>query len=235
LSGPPNAPRLESLIGDRQQLDALIINIELTLTSIIQGVALSFLCENATAALSHGRIQDLPYIANGLLLILLFWSRSIGHTLTLIRWPLDFTHNFFYFGAAFLEAVTFGQIGNSVGWFGTLTCFSIVVWLLFILDQRLISRRTKDASDQRLERLMIDVRKDQNLNIFCLVPALIAFHAVAAWFCSETNARWPDWVLLPAILQFVCFAAYLVYFLRTMARLFVHVRPAATSGLIPPG
>ena len=102
LSGPPNPPRLESLIGDRPQLDSLIINIELTLTSIIQGVALSFLCENAISALNHGRIQDLPYIANGLLLILLFWSRSIGHTLTLIRWPLDFTHNFFYFGAAFL-------------------------------------------------------------------------------------------------------------------------------------
>jgi hypothetical protein len=214
------------LIGDRSQLDALIINIELTLTSIIQGVALSFLCENATAALIHGRIPDLPYIANGLLLILLFWSRSIGHTLTLIRWPLDFTHNFFYFGAAFLEAVTFGQIGNPVGWYGTLTGFSIVVWLLFILDQRLISRRTKDAGNQRLEQLMLAVRKDQNLNIYGLVPALIAFHAIAAWFCFEADTHWPDWVLLPVILQFVCFAGYLVYFLRTMARLLVHVRPA---------
>jgi hypothetical protein len=228
LSGPPNAPRLESLIGDRQQLDALIINIELTLTSIIQGVALSFLCENATAALNHGRIQDLPYIANGLLLILLFWSRSIGHTLTLIRWPLDFTHNFFYFGAAFLEAVAFGQIGNPVGWYATLACFSIVVWLLFILDLRLIARRTKDATEQRLEQLMIWVRKDQNLNICCLVPALIAFHAGAAWFCSAGNAHWPDWIPVPAFLQFVAFAGYLVYFLRTMSRLFVHVRPAGT-------
>ena len=114
-------------------------------------------------------------------------------------------------------------------------CFSIVVWLLFIFDQRLISRRTKDASGQRLERLMFDVRKDQNLNIFCLVPALIAFHAVAAWFCSEANARWPDWVLLSAILQFVCLAAYLVYFLRTMARvssrLIQERRAAGHSGL----
>jgi hypothetical protein len=233
LSGPPNAPRLESLIGDRPQLDALIINIELTLTSIIQGVALSFLCENATAALNHGRIQDLLYILNGLLLILLFWSRSIGHTLTLVRWPLDFTHNFFYFGAAFLEAVTFGQIGNPVAWYQTLTCFSIVVWLLFILDLRLISRRTKDRSDQRLEQLMIGVRKDQYLNIFWLVPAFIAFHAGAAWFCSEANAYWPGLVLLPAILQFVCFAVYLVYLLRTMSRLFVHVHPAGTSEFIP--
>ena len=227
MSGPPNAPQLESLIGDRPQLDSLIINIELTLTSIIQGVALSFLCENATAALNHGRIQDLPYIANGLLLILLFWSRSVGHTLTLIRWPLDFTHNFFYFGAAFLEAVTFGQIGNSVAWYGTLTCFSIVVWLLFILDQRLISRRTKGVNDQRLEQLMVLVRKDQNLNIFWLIPALIAFHAGATWFCFEANAHWPDWILLAAILQFFCFLAYMVYLLRMMARLFVNVHPEA--------
>ena len=235
MSGPPNAPRLESLIGDRRELDTLIINIELTLTSIIQGVALSFLCENATAALNHGRIEDLPYIANGLLLILLFWSRSIGHTLTLIRWPLDFTHNFFYFGAAFLEAVAFGQIGNPVAWYATLTCFSIVVWLLFILDLRLIFRRTKDATEQRLEQLMIWVRKDQNLNIRWLVPALILFHAGAAWFCSEANAHWPDWILMPAILQFVSFSAYLVYFLRTMSRLFVHVRPAGTSDGITSG
>ena len=227
MSGPPNAPRRKSLIGNRPQLDNLIINIELTLTSIIQGVALSFLCENATSALNHGRIQDLPYIVNGLLLILLFWSRSIGHTLTLIRWPLDFTHNFFYFGAAFLEAVTFGQIGNSVAWFGTLTCFSIVVWLLFILDLRLISRRTKVVNDQRLEQLMVRVLKDQNLNIFWLIPALIAFHAGATWFCSEANVHWPDWILLPAILQFVCFLAYLVYLLRMMARLFVVMHPEA--------
>ncbi|HEX4200979.1 MAG TPA: hypothetical protein VHY59_05635 [Chthoniobacterales bacterium] len=52
LSGPAPTPRFESLIGDRSQLDSLIINIELTLTSIIQGVALSFLCENTTAAMS---------------------------------------------------------------------------------------------------------------------------------------------------------------------------------------
>ena len=196
LSGPAPAPRFESLIGDRSQLDSLIINIELTLTSIIQGVALSFLCENATAAMSHGRIQDLPYVVNGLLLILLFWSRSIGHTLTLIRWPLDFTHNFFYFGAAFLEAVTFGQIGNPIAWFGMLTGFSVVVWLLFILDQRLIARRAQAADDPRVEQLLALVRKDQNLNIFWLVPSLIVFHAGAAWFCVEAAAHWPDWLLV---------------------------------------
>gem|GEM_PF-354461 len=229
LSGPPPSARPEPLISDRAQLDSLVINIELTLTSIIQGVALSFLCENATAALSHGRIEDLPYIVNGLLLILLFWSRSIGHTLTLIRWPLDFTHNFFYFGAAFLEAVAFGQIGNPVVWYMTLAGFSAVVWLLFILDLRLISRRTKDLSGHRLEQLMVLARQDQNLNIFLLVPALTAFHAGAAWFCFEANPHWPNWVLLPAVLQFLCFAGYLVYLLKTITRAFALMNPGRDS------
>jgi hypothetical protein len=164
-------------------------------------------------------------VVNGLLLILLFWSRSIGHTLTLIRWPLDFTHNFFYFGAAFLEAVTFGQIGNPIAWFGMLTCFSLVVWLLFILDQRLISRRAKATNEPRLERLLAQVRKDQNLNIFWLVPGLILFHGGAAWFCVEAGAHWPDWILLAAAVQFVCFVGYLVYFLRMMAQAFKLIHP----------
>jgi len=225
LSEPTQTPRFESLIGNRSQLDSLIINIELTLTSIIQGVALSFLCESATTVLSHGWIQDLPYLLNGLLLILLFWSRSIGHTLTLIRWPLDFTHNFFYFGAAFLEAVTFSQIATPVAWYGMLTVFSVVVWLLFILDQRLISRRTKAVKNERLEQLLALVRRDQNLNIFWLMPGLILFHGLAAWFSLQFGAERPNWMLLPAILQFVCFAGYLVYFLRMMTRAFRLMHP----------
>ena len=221
MSGPSHSPRSESLIGNRSQLDGLIINIELTLTSIIQGVALSFLCENATSVLSHGQVLEIPYLVNGLFLILLFWSRSIGHTLTLIRWPLDFTHNFFYFGAAFLEAVTFGQIGNPVAWYGMLTGFSTVVWVLFIVDQRLISRRTKAAKDERLELLMRLVRTDQRLNIFWLIPGMILFHALATWLSSQR----PDWILFLAILQFVCFAGYLVYFLRMMSRAFRLMHP----------
>jgi hypothetical protein len=226
LPGPTQTPRFESLIGDRSQLDSLIINIELTLTSIIQGVALSFLCENASAIVNHGRILDVPYLVNGLLLILLFWSRSIGHTLTLIRWPLDFTHNFFYFGAAFLEAVTFVEIGNPAGWYGMLTAFSIVVWVLFVVDQRLISRRARGiAEDERLEPLLALVRNDQNLNIFWLIPGMVLFHGLAAWISLQFSAVWPDLTLLLAILQFLCFAAYLVYFLKMMTKAFSLIHP----------
>jgi hypothetical protein len=76
---------------------------------------------------------------------------------------------------------------------------------------------------------MILVRKDQNRNIFWLVPALIAFHAGAAWFCFEANVHWPDWTLIAPILQFFCFLAYMVYLLRLMSRLFVLMHPEGTK------
>ena len=91
----------------RRSLDGLVVNIELTLVSIIQGVALSVLAESAHTAIGELRFEQWPYIASGLLIILLFWSRSITHTLTLIRWPLEFRHNFLYIACTFVEAIVF--------------------------------------------------------------------------------------------------------------------------------
>src|ERR1700736_4726227 len=129
----------------RERLDNLVINIELTLTSIIQGVALSFLCANAAEPLIQLRLDQLLYFANALLLIFLFWSRSIGHTLTVIRWPLDFSHNFFYFGAALIESVAFTRIADPLSWYALLALFSAVVWVLFVVDTRLIARASRSA------------------------------------------------------------------------------------------
>ena len=79
----------------RRDLDSNVVNIELTLASIIQGVALYFLTENARTALSLNNWPALLYLSAGLCIIFIFWSRSIIHTLTLIKWPLEFGHNFF--------------------------------------------------------------------------------------------------------------------------------------------
>jgi hypothetical protein len=87
VKNPPNEER---------GLDATVVNIELTLVSIIQGVALSFLTDSARALFSSGQWQNLLYVAAGLCVIFIFWSRSVIHTLTLIKWPLEFGHNFFY-------------------------------------------------------------------------------------------------------------------------------------------
>src|SRR5439155_1664440 len=84
----------------RRELDSVVINIELTLVSIIQGVALFFLTDNARGLLVTKHMSASLYVAAGLCVIFIFWSRSVIHTLTLIRWPLEFGHNFFYIACA---------------------------------------------------------------------------------------------------------------------------------------
>ena len=70
----------------RERLDNLVINIELTLTSIIQGVALYFLCDNSAQLLdtSSPGPADLCFecIAPDIsFLVPLNWPHSDGHSL----------------------------------------------------------------------------------------------------------------------------------------------------------
>src|SRR5438105_7709120 len=131
---------------DHSELDSMIVEIELTLISIIQGVALYFLIDNARAVFSLRQIASWPYIAAGLLIILVFWSRSILHTLTLIRWPLEFVHNFIYIACALGEAMLFTHLGNPRAWFALSTLFAAGVWVLFVFDLRMISARLSHRS-----------------------------------------------------------------------------------------
>ena len=225
---PDFLPKLVISDGDpkRERLDNLVINIELTLTSIIQGVALSFLCANAAEPLIRLRLDQLIYFLNALLLIFLFWSRSIGHTLTVIRWPLDFSHNFFYFSAALVESVAFTHIADPGNWFGLLALFSVIVWLLFVVDTRLITRarrRSGELSPEVLARL----NQDQQRNIRWIVPLLFCFHAGAA-----VMILWlPDLFikgqlhLIFGILQFCGLIGYLIYLLRFLARIAAMILP----------
>ncbi len=98
----------------RAELDEVIVNIELTLASIVQGLALSFLAESANAVLANGPATAWPYVGVAFLTILLFWSRALIHTLTLIRWPLEFVHNFFYFLCALVEVLAFQHLQRPI-------------------------------------------------------------------------------------------------------------------------
>ena len=73
------SPKQGSRRATRHELDSLVVNIELTLSSIIQGVALSVLTESSRGPLGNLRFDQWPYVLNGLLIILLFWSRSVSH------------------------------------------------------------------------------------------------------------------------------------------------------------
>ena len=99
----------------RSELDSMVVEIELTLVSIIQGVALTILIENAHAV---RQLFFWLYVVAGLFIIFVFWSRAVLHILTVIRWPLEFGHNFLYIACALVEAILFAQIGKPASWFG---------------------------------------------------------------------------------------------------------------------
>jgi len=197
----------------RRELDSVVINIELTLVSIIQGVALFFLTDNARGLLSKEHISAFLYVAAGLCVIFIFWSRSVIHTLTLIRWPLEFGHNFFYIACALGEAILFSHLDNPLAWFQLSAVFAGIVWLLFIYDMRLIHARIVESRDDSERALHARARSDQLLNIRLLVPLLIALNLVSAFVIW----RWPDLFITRArhiwliSAQLLCFIGYLFY------------------------
>jgi hypothetical protein len=200
----------------RRELDANIVNIELTLASIIQGVALYFLTENARTALSLNNWPSLFYLSAGLCIICIFWSRSIIHTLTLIKWPLEFGHNFLYIACALGEAIIFTRLERPLAWFRLSTAYAAFVWLLFVYDLRLIRARLQEATTEAERSLYQRTWEDQLLNIRLLVPGLFLFNLA----CALAINHWSDYFLerggdvwlIGA--QFLVFLFYLVYVTR---------------------
>jgi hypothetical protein len=200
----------------RRELDSVVINIELTLVSIIQGVALFFLTDNARAILPKQHLSAFLYVAAGLCVIFIFWSRSVIHTLTLIRWPLEFGHNFFYIACALGEAILFTRLDDPLAWFQLSAGYAGIVWLLFIYDMRLIQARIVESRDDSEHALYARARFDQLLNIRLLAPALIVLNLV----CAFAIWRWPDLFIARARhvwligAQLVSFIGYLFYTTR---------------------
>src|SRR5438270_1610492 len=178
----------------RQELDSTIVNIELTLVSIIQGVALFFLTDNARSIMSGRHWDAFLYVAAGLCGIFIFWSRSIMHTLTLIKWPLEFGHNFFYIGCALGEAILFSRLDRPLAWFQLSAAYAGVVWLLFVYDMRLIHARTAESSNDADRILYARARADQLLNFWLFVPFLFLLNLG----CALAICRRPDFFIVRA-------------------------------------
>jgi hypothetical protein len=204
------------LSAARSELDSMVVEIELTLTSIVQGVALYFLIDNARTVLSLQQRAFWPYVISGLLTILIFWSRSVVHTLTLIRWPLEFGHNFFYIACALGESLLFSRLSNPRAWFALGAFYAIIAWLLFIYDLRLLYARERDSAGEASNRLYALVTRDQWLNIVALVPGLFLLNAG----CAALVRLYPEFFLARgghvwlATAQLLALAIYLLYVLR---------------------
>ena len=200
----------------RRRLDSQVVNIELTLTSIIQGVALYFLTDNSRVPLIQLKFEYWIYMANGLLILFLFWSRSVVHTLTVIRWPIEFIHNFLYIACTLFEAIAFTQVQDPFLWFLFNAIFAFAVWILFIVDTRMIGRQ-----QTRTPELRSRIMSDQRMNIRLLVPGFILYPLIAVF----SIAAWPNVFLAGrfhvvfGIIQFLALLAYLIYVVRFFALL----------------
>ena len=140
----------------------MIADIELTLVSIIQGVALTVLIEASREPIAKLDWKMWPYVLSGLIIILVFWSRVVLHILTVIRWPLEFGHNFLYIACALVEAFSFAQLGNPARWFAFVAAFLAVGWLLFAYDLRLIRMRVR-RSHRRCEQPAVCARDTRSV------------------------------------------------------------------------
>ncbi len=207
----------------------MIVEIELTLVSIIQGVALTVLIESAREVVAERDIIFWPYILAGLLIILIFWSRAVLHIITVIRWPLEFGHNFLYIACALIEALVFAQLAKPLSWFTFGAAFIAIGWILFFYDLRLIRARMGDSAGEASNRLFALVMRDQWRNIALLLPGVFLLNAA----CAVSIRAHPEFFLAQhghvwlVAVQLVGFAGYLVYvvrFYRTIAPLIVQAR-----------
>jgi hypothetical protein len=203
------------------QLDGLVVNIELTLISIIQGVALSFLADHSRDLLVSLQFTLWPYAVTGLLIILLFWSRSLVHTLTVIRWPLEFGHNFMYIASTLVETVAFTQLTNVLHWYALNTLFALMIWILFSLDLRMIRRRINDSRGRVGSQLYAILQREQSLNIKFVIPAIVLFNllaliAVRSW---PTLLIEEDGHVIVALVQMTGAFGYLLYVMRFFSRI----------------
>jgi hypothetical protein len=205
----------------RSELDSMVVEIELTLVSIIQGVALTILIENAREVVAQRAFVFWPYVLAGLIMIFIFWSRAVLHIITVIRWPLEFGHNFLYIGCALIEALMFAQLARPQNWFAFGAAFIAVGWALFIYDLRLIYARMRDSAGPASDRLCAMVNRDQWLNIAVLLPAVLllntacvlVIHTHPGFFIGRNGHLW----LVAA--QLVGFGGYLLYVVRFYSKL----------------
>ena len=207
----------------------MVVEIELTLVSIIQGVALTVLIENAHAVIAERQLFFWLYVVAGLFVIFVFWSRAVLHIITVIRWPLEFGHNFLYIACALVEAILFAQLGKPASWFGFGAAFIAIGWTLFVYDLRLIYARMRDSAGEASNRLSARVLRDQWLNIAVLLPAVFLLN-----FSSAVLIRtWPEvflmrnahvWLIAVQVLSFAGYLIYVVRFYVSLAPLIVEAR-----------
>lgn len=165
----------------KEKLDGLVLSIELTLISVVQGVALAALGAASTAVLAEPNFGHWFYIFSGLLFILIFWSGAIIHALSFIDWPLDIWHNFLYFLATFVEVMAFGQLSNPFLWFIFIGLFFSTAMVLYVYDLGLMKKHMLLFTSEKEKKLYSHIISEQLFEMRYIIPSGIIFNFLAAF------------------------------------------------------
>lgn len=153
----------------------MVANVELTLISIVQGVALYFLTDSARMSIAELRFASLPYVLSGAVLILIVWTRSLLHALTVIRWPLELGHNFVYILVTLVQATLFTQLATPTRWYPMSVALGVIFFLMFIYERRLYRVRRLDSAGPEGLKLIVLLEQDHELSLRVLVPLSVLF------------------------------------------------------------
>ena len=199
----------------RRDLHQIVLDVELVLISVVQGVALTTLAAEASPVLRSHELIAYAFVGTGLLFVPSFWSVALVHAVSFLSWPMDLVHYYFYFGVALLECLTFTRIGHPHDWFGfSIACFGLST-ALYAYDFLLIRRRRADFEGSAPRRALYEhIRRGQRFEMLVLMPAGLVF-SVAAWMI--VGAR-PSAATPLAVAQFALSVGFLANFLRSFGR-----------------
>ena len=222
-----NAATAPAFATSRAGLDGMVVNLELTLISIIQGVALYFLTDNSRGLIVSMQWAYLPYVLAGLFVILLWWSRAVIHTLTVIHWPIEFTHNFLYVASTLVQATMFTQVSNPANWFLLGAGYAALLWLLFASDLRLIRERMRGQNHPVAQSLFNTLYREQRFQTRVSMPLSVLFYvgaaiAIRAWPSIFIDGNGHVVLALLHLAGAVAYVVYIVtFFHRISARILV--------------
>jgi hypothetical protein len=147
------------------ELEALATSVELTIASVLQGIALAILIPQIVGLITSGAIAKLPYIPASLLLIFIVWIAFISHAISFITWPFNLAHNLLYFLVVTSEAVLLTFLDRPAPWFLSLTGFGIVMGLSYWYNLRSLRRYERRYATPAAQALYAHLVYDQRASL----------------------------------------------------------------------
>ena len=167
----------EASVAPNPELESLATSVELTLASVLQGIALAILVPKIVELITSGAVAKLPYIPASLLLLFMVWVTFISHAISFITWPFDPLHNLMYFLIVSSEAVLLFFLDQPVQWFLSLFGLGLLLGFNCWYNQGLLRRNAPRYTGAAARELYAHIMDEQRVGLqfmagYCLLGLL---------------------------------------------------------------